>query len=116
MNQSHNLAARAARWSASHRKAAIWGWGAFVVLAVVLGSAVGQNKISAVDQFNGESQRAEQALDRAGLRPVSEAVLVQSDKLTIADPRFRAAVSGVTERLSRVPYVEKLESPLTAAG
>jgi uncharacterized membrane protein YdfJ with MMPL/SSD domain len=36
------LAARAAHWSAEHRKLAIWGWIAFVVVAVVLGNAVGE--------------------------------------------------------------------------
>src|SRR3954468_19469773 len=36
-----NLAARAGRWSASHRRTAILGWIAFVVAAVVLGQAVG---------------------------------------------------------------------------
>ena len=32
--QPSNLAARAGRWSAQHRKTAILGWIAFVVLAV----------------------------------------------------------------------------------
>jgi putative drug exporter of the RND superfamily len=36
---SNNLAARAGRWSASHRKTAIFGWLAFVIVAVVLGWA-----------------------------------------------------------------------------
>jgi len=40
-----NLAARAARWSANHRKLAIWGWLGFVVLAVLIGSVVTQDKI-----------------------------------------------------------------------
>src|SRR4051812_44008472 len=48
-----NVAARAAHWSAHHRKTAIWGWIAFVAIAVVLGSAIGTNEITDVDQFNG---------------------------------------------------------------
>ena len=36
-----NLAARAGRWSANHRKTAIWGWLAFVFVALALGIAAG---------------------------------------------------------------------------
>jgi RND superfamily putative drug exporter len=64
------------RWSATHRKTAIFGWFGFVVVAILAGMAISQNKISDVDQFSGESHRAEQALDGAGLRPTSEAVFV----------------------------------------
>ena len=42
MKKSRNLAARAAHWSAEHRKTAIFGWLAFVVVAAFLGNAVGQ--------------------------------------------------------------------------
>src|SRR5689334_1842473 len=42
---SRNPAARAGRWSATHRKAAILGWIAFVVLATVLGGKVGQKDL-----------------------------------------------------------------------
>ena len=79
-----NLAARAARWSAQHRKAAILGWFGFVIVAVLAGTMVTQNKISDVDRFNGEAHRAEQALDRSGLRP------------TRRPSSFRAAISRST--------------------
>jgi hypothetical protein len=101
----HNVAARMARWSSKHRKTAFWGWLAFVVLALGIGTAVGSNLISDVDNFNGESHAAEQTLDRAGLRPQSEVVFIQSNRLTIKDPRFRATVEDVTSRLPKVPYV-----------
>src|SRR4026207_447174 len=99
-----NLAARIARWSSKHRKTAFWGWLAFVILAFAIGNAVGPNNISDVDTFNGESPDAEAALDRAGLRPQSEVVFVQSDRLTIEDPQFKAAVADVTARLPKIPY------------
>jgi hypothetical protein len=38
---------------------------------------------------------------------------VQSDKLTVKDPEFRAAVEDVTGRLSQVQYVKNVQSPLT---
>src|SRR5215212_451224 len=109
---SHNLAARMARWSSKHRKKAFWGWLAFAVLALAIGTALGSKSISDVDNFNGESHRAEVALHDAGLRPVEEVVFIQSDKLTIKAPAFKAAVAEVTRRLSKTPYVENVESPL----
>src|SRR5215213_9338040 len=110
---SHNLAARMARWSSRHRKKAFWGWLAFVILAFAIGNAVGPNLISDVDNFNGESHDAEAALDRAGLRPQSEVVFIQSDELTIEDPQFKAAVQDVESHLPKVPYVENVKSPLS---
>src|SRR5215208_3187157 len=109
---THNLAARMARWSSKNRKKAFWGWLVFVILAFAIGNAIGPNLISDVDNFNGESHRAEAALDRAGLRPQSEVVFIQSDKLTANDPEFKAAVQDVTRHLSEVPYVENVQSPL----
>ena len=41
MEQTRSIAARAGRWSATHRKTAIWGWLAFVVAAFAVGGAVG---------------------------------------------------------------------------
>ena len=104
-----------ARWSSQHRKKA------FLVACVrdprfAIGNGVGSTPISDVDQFSGESHDAEAALDRAGLRPTSEVVFLQSDKLTIKDPEFRAAVADVTRRLSRVAYVENVQSPLGNGG
>src|SRR5215217_1916540 len=109
---SHNLAARMARWSSKHRKKAFWGWLAFVVLAFAIGQSVGQNLISDVDNFNGESHRAEVALDQAGLRPQSETVFIQSARYTVKDPQFKAAVQDVTSHVRNVAYVQNVKSPL----
>ena len=65
-----------------------------------------------MDNFNGESHDAEVALEDAGLRPQSEAVFIQSDKFTIKDPQFKAAVQDVTSHLPKVPYVQNVKSPL----
>jgi uncharacterized membrane protein YdfJ with MMPL/SSD domain len=115
--RSHNLAARMGRWSGRHRRKAIFGWLAFVLVAFVVGNnVIGSKEISDLDELSGESREAEQALDRAGLRPVEEVVFVQSDELTIRDPQFQAAVEDVTSRLSRVQYVENVKSPLSGDG
>ena len=112
MTRRPNLAARMAHWSGQHRKKAFFGWLAFALLALVIGQASGSKQISEIDQLTGESHDAEAALDRAGLRPVSEVVFVQSDKLTIKDGDFRAAVQDVTTSLPKIPYVEHVRSPL----
>src|SRR4051794_36508122 len=113
---SHHYAARIAAWSGRHRKKAIWGWLAFVLVVFALGNAGGTTNISEVDQFSGESHRAEQALDRAGMRPVEEVVFVQSNKLTVKDPEFRAVVAEVTGRLSKLNYVENIRPPLAGGN
>src|SRR5262249_58346793 len=41
---SNTFAARAGRWSAKHRKKAIWGWLAFVAVAFVIGNVIGMKK------------------------------------------------------------------------
>ena len=113
--QSRNLAARAGRWSAQHRKKAILGWFAFVILATVLGGMVGQKKLSDEDMGNGESKRGDQIVEAAGFPDVtSESVLVQGkDGLTVKDPQFKAAVSDVVDTLGRTKGVSKIEDPLT---
>ena len=100
---SVNVAARMAHWSGRHRKKAIWGWLAFVVIVFAVGTKLGTTQISDVDQYAGESHRAEVALDRAGLRPVEEVVFIRSDDLTIKDPAFRAAVTDTTDRFGEDP-------------
>jgi uncharacterized membrane protein YdfJ with MMPL/SSD domain len=111
-----NVAARMAHWSARHRKKAIWGWLAFVVVVFMAGNLIGTTQISDLDQTSGESHKAEVALDRAGLRPVEEVVFIQSDTLTVKDPQFQAAVKDAMGSLSKVPYVENLTSPLAEGG
>src|SRR3954453_18003854 len=103
-------------WSGRHRKKAFWGWLAFVVVVFMAGTMVGTTSISDVDQFSGESHKAELALQDAGLRPVKESVFIQSDKLTVKDAAFQAAVGDVVARVSKVPYVENVKSPLTGGG
>ncbi len=105
-----------AHWSAHHRKTAIFGWLVIVLAVFMAGQSIGTNQISDVDQFSGESHRAEQALDRAGMRPSSEVVFVRSRALTVRDPGFRQAVQDVTARLATVAYVQNVTSPLTGNG
>jgi uncharacterized membrane protein YdfJ with MMPL/SSD domain len=110
-----NLAERAARWSARHRRIAIFGWIALVLVSVLIGGAVGTNHIADEDLGNGDSKQADQILADAGFADrASEQVLVQPDgaRLTVRDPAFRAAIQDVTARLDRFDTITDLKSPL----
>ena len=56
LKNSKNLAARMGRWSAGHWKTAVFGWLAFVIVAFVIGGAVGQKSIPEEDYGNGQSK------------------------------------------------------------
>ncbi len=108
--QKNNLAARAGRWSAHHRKRAILGWIAFVILATVAGGAVGQRMLADEDTGNGESRAADQAIAAAGFpKKTEEQVLVQGKGPR--DAATKAAVGDVVKRLRAAPHVVEVESP-----
>ena len=57
-----SVTARAARWSAAHRRAAILGWLAFVFVAFAIGSAAGMVPMRDQDYGIGDSRQAERTL------------------------------------------------------
>ncbi len=116
MHAKKNIAARAARWSAAHRRIAIFGWLAFVIVSVVVGGAVGQRELSDAEAVSGESGRAEVALEKARLDPNAEVVLVQSEEHVAGDPEFRSAVADVTNHLRGLPTATDVSSPASGGG
>jgi RND superfamily putative drug exporter len=116
MQSKKNIAARAARWSATHRKVAIFGWLAFVILALFVGAAVGTRELTDAEAMSGEAGRAEVAIEKAKLAPSSEVVFLQSQRLTVSDPPFRAAVGEATRKLERLPSVAQVSSPGNGGG
>ncbi|HEX6781742.1 MAG TPA: MMPL family transporter [Solirubrobacterales bacterium] len=116
MHAKRNIAARAAHWSAAHRKIAIFGWIAFVAVSVVLGGAIGTKQLTDAEAGAGDSGRAELALEEAGLTPNDEMVMVQSDELSAGDPAFDAAVGEATRKLAPLPSVTHLSSPAGGGG
>ena len=93
-----NLAARMGRWSASHRKIAIFGWLAFVIAAIAIGTGAGQKTIDQQNQNVGQAHRADQILKQAGFSqsgPLNEIVVIQSKTLTVDSPAFQAVVGDV---------------------
>ena len=114
--QRTNLAGRAGRWSSQHRRTAILGWLAFVVLAVFVGAGVGTKHIPQDNDGVGESGRAQQVLHDEFPQPANEQVLIQSPALTVGDPAFRGAIQDVTGRLAALGTVQNVRSPLLAAN
>ncbi len=110
-DQSPNLAARMGRWSAQHRKKAIWGWLVFVILAVMIGQAVGTKTADNAHLGVGDSGRADRTIDAAYPESADEMVLVQGATAHVDGLPFRGAVGDAEFRLSQVPYVYDIESP-----
>ena len=111
--QSRNLAARAGRWSAQHRKTAIIGWIVFVVLAVLVGGKIGQNDRDESASGSGESKRGDMIVEAAGFpEQAGEQVLVQGSSAD--DPAVTAAVRDVSRRLERIDGVTEIERAIAS--
>ncbi|HEU5279463.1 MAG TPA: MMPL family transporter [Gaiellaceae bacterium] len=118
LKRSNNIAARMGRWSATHRKKAIFGWLAFVVLSIAIGMVVGTKQIDHNNSNVGEAHRADQMLLDAGFQidPQTEFVIIQSKAKTIDDPAFRQVVGDTIAavRPHRAVFTD-LKSPLDPA-
>ena len=114
LKRSTNIAARMGRWSASHRKTAIFGWLAFVIASFAIGIAVPMKTIDENDFNVGEARQADHIIRDAGFKldEQMEYVLVQSKTATATDPAFRAVVTAAIDELDGFEQVEKLRSPL----
>jgi uncharacterized membrane protein YdfJ with MMPL/SSD domain len=118
LKRSNNIAARMGRWSASHWKTAVFGWLAFLVLAVAIGMQVGTKTLSNDDASVGQSHKADQILKKAfpQVDRQTEIVLVQSSTKTVDDPKFRATVNDVVGTIESNPAIKNLKSPLDPAN
>jgi uncharacterized membrane protein YdfJ with MMPL/SSD domain len=110
------IAARAGRWSAQHRKIAIFGWLAFVLIAFAVGNQLGTKKVE--QTIPGESGRA-QAIQKdnfpqADKKAASELVLIQSKTLEATDAEYRAVVKDVEKQIGAEAHVSKVQSPYGA--
>jgi RND superfamily putative drug exporter len=117
MDRSHpNLAARAGRWSARHRKQAILGWLAFVAAAVLLGGAIGTDTLKTYELGAGESGRADRVLHDAGLTDaVSEAVLVTAPVgATVKDRAVQRTIADLTARAEALEEVSTVRAPVVS--
>ncbi len=118
LKHSTNVAARMGRWSARHRKIAIWGWLAFVIASFVIGMGVGLRTIDESDYNVGEARRGDHIIRDGGFEvdEQSEFVLVESKTASAKDPEFRAVVNEALATLDRFPQVTKVQSPYAAGN
>ncbi len=117
MQAQGNITQRIGRWSVQNRKKAIFGWLAFVLISVVVGfNVLPQKQIDQQAAGPGESGQAAEVIDGAFEDKAAEQVLVQSNELTAGDPRFKAAVADVTERLEGTKGVDTVVGPYEAPG
>src|SRR4051812_3988961 len=99
MAEKQGIAAVIGGWSVRHRVIAIVGWLGFVVLATAVGSLAGQRHMTEDQYATGDSARAIQILDDAGLKtPAGEMILVTS-KGPIDAPATQSAVTDLVARL-----------------
>ena len=114
---SDNIAARAGRWSAQHRRKAILGWLAFVIAAVAIGGAIGTKTLETYELGFGESGRAEVVLHDAGLTDaVAESVLVTPvDGSTADSPDVKGAIAHLVRRTKQLDEVATVRKPVVSA-
>jgi uncharacterized membrane protein YdfJ with MMPL/SSD domain len=111
------LAGRAGRWSAAHRKMAIWGWIAFVVAAIALGGALGTKTLTDSQSGVGESGGASKTLEGAFQQGADESVIVQARGGESAHgAHVKEAVAAVESRLQELPFVADVTGRYGKAG
>jgi uncharacterized membrane protein YdfJ with MMPL/SSD domain len=117
---NHNLAARVGRWSVGHRKTAIFGWLAFVFVALAVGfSLVPQKNLEPNEGLPGETGKASQVLKDGYPKQHEESgeqVLIQSKSLKVSDAQFKSAVADVTKRLEGTKGVSEVVGPYKAGS
>ncbi len=107
-----NLAGRVGGWSARSWKKALFGWLAFALVAIVVGSAVG-TRMAGNESSPGEAGRAEKMLDKADFQgPPVENLLIRSSRLKVTDPAFRAVASDLVQRLETTDGVSRVRTPI----
>jgi uncharacterized membrane protein YdfJ with MMPL/SSD domain len=111
-----NFAARAGRWSARHRKIAVFGWLAFVIAAFMIGGNLGTKTLSEKDLGVGDSGRADKIVQKSFPDVAGEQVFIQSKAHANTDPAYRATVRDIEKRLATTPNVQKIKSPYSKAN
>ncbi|THV10546.1 MMPL family transporter [Nocardioides caeni] len=107
---------QAARWSATHPWRAIGGWLLFVAIAVGLAATVPTNEATDADYRIGESGRAAELLEDAGLEEApSELVLITARAGDLDPGAAAAAAADVTAAMSGLSGVAAIAEPVTSA-
>ena len=107
MTENKNVAARMGRWSAQHRKKAIFGWLAFVVLSLVIGGALGVKAPEDENTYVGDSGKAHALVDQHFPSENTESILVKGKDAGAV----RAAVDDTVAAVSKQKDVYDVQSP-----
>jgi len=110
--RTSNIAARMARWSAHHRKKAIFGWLGVSIALFAISIASPMKQIVFETSGPGESGRANTIIYEDFKQPAGEGILIQSESLIASDPAFKAVVRDVIAGVSTLGAIAKVESPL----
>src|SRR3954463_3587888 len=116
MQPKRNIAARAGRWSARHRKTAIIGWVLFVALAYMMGGKIGTHQLSQAESGVGDSGQAAKILDKAYPKRVHESILVQNKQHSTDSPEFHAAVADVIHGIEKTKGTTEIGNPYARPG
>jgi putative drug exporter of the RND superfamily len=116
-DQPQGIAARLGSWSARHRRKAVFGWIALVLVALAAGS-VGAKKLSVAGEATGDSAKAQRLLDDGGFaRPAAEQVLLQvRGSGSIRTPIAHRAAREVIAAISATHRIENVRSPFAAGN
>jgi RND superfamily putative drug exporter len=98
-------------WSVRHRALAIIGWIVFVGLAMTLGSVSGQQQMTENEYAMGDSAKALEILDDAGLKGTAAEMFLVSAPGSATAPPVRAAVTDLLTRLEATDLVTELRDP-----
>jgi uncharacterized membrane protein YdfJ with MMPL/SSD domain len=116
MQTPRSIAARAGRWSAQHRKTALIGWLAFVLVAFAIGGAIGTKQLgNSQTSRTGESGRADAVLRSEFKRNYAEQVIVQARK-GVAPAQVRRGVDDVVRRIQATGEATNVRSPFAAGN
>ena len=105
MSTRQDLAATIGGWSVRHRVVAVVGWLVFVAVAMAAGSAAGQRNMTQDQYATGDSSKALQILDAAGLKPPAEELVLVTGSGPATSPATKAAVADLLRRLQQTDAV-----------
>ena len=103
------------RWSAQHRKTAIFGWFAFVIVAFALGIMKARRRSTQATSGVGESGQADRILDDGFKQPADrERPHPERDAHDGRSRRSRPRSTDVVAKVTAIDVVQNVRSPLDA--
>ena len=110
--EQHRSTSRTLDQPSNHRKVAIFGWLAFVVLAFVIGGNVGTKTLDQAESGVGESGHADRVVYHSFPQHSEEGVLIQSKTERADSPQFKASSSDTIEPPQRDRRAPEGHQPL----